>query len=96
MLVLLLAMLLRLRVRFGVSIASRVWLRTAFTVAVIAGAGAAGNVAPKLSLPGFSIRLAYAGIAVTAMAFLLDPSERMLLADLARRIRPRGARPLAG
>ena len=96
MLVLLLAMLLRLRVRFGVSIASRVWLRTAFTVAAIAGAGAAGNVAPELSLPGFSIRLAYAGIAVAAMAFLLDPRERMLLADLARRLRPRGARPLAG
>jgi O-antigen/teichoic acid export membrane protein len=96
MLVLLLAMLLRLRVRFGVSIDARVWLRTAFTVAVIAGAGAAGNFAPELSLRGFSIRLVYAGLAVTAMGFLLDPTERMLLVDLARRIRPRGARPLAG
>src|SRR4029079_2670074 len=79
MLVLLLAMLLRLRVRFGVSIASRVWLRTAFTVAAIAGAAAAGNVAPELTLPGFSIRLAYAGIPPAAMAFPPDPTQRMRL-----------------
>jgi O-antigen/teichoic acid export membrane protein len=96
MLVLLLAMLLRLRFRFGVSIDSRVWARTAFAIAVIAGAGAAGRIAPELSLPGFSIRLLYAGLAVTAMAFLLDPSERMLLVDLARRLRPRRARTIAG
>jgi O-antigen/teichoic acid export membrane protein len=96
MLVLLVAMLLRLRVRFGVSVDSRVWLRTVFTLAAIAGARAVGNVAPELSLSGFSIRFLYAGVAVTAMAFLLDPSERVLLVDLARRIRPRRARPLAG
>jgi PST family polysaccharide transporter len=95
MLVLLLAMVLRLRFRFGVSIDSRVWVRTTFAVGVIVGAGAAGTLAPELSLSGVAIRLLYAALAVTAMAFLLDPAERMLLADLARRIRPRGARPLA-
>jgi antigen flippase len=102
-LVQLLAMLARLRVRFAVGIASRVWVRTAYAVAVIAGAGTlisrgapAGGFASELGLRGFAIRLLYAGLAVAMMALLLDPSERALVAGLARRIRPRAARPVAG
>ena len=96
------AMLVRLRVRFGVGIASRIWMRTAYAVAVIAGAGAlslaagsAAGLAPELSLRGFAIRLLYAGLTVATLALLLDPAERALLVGLVRRIRPRAAHPIA-
>lgn len=73
------AAVLRLRTKFGVTVAPLVWVRAAYCLAAIAGAGVLFPPDGETTLSGAGARLGYAVVAIGLAALTLTADERAMV-----------------
>jgi hypothetical protein len=78
--------LLRLRTRFGMRLPARWWLAFGYGVAALVGSGLLSNALGLWDPIAIVVRICLYGLLVLSLLALLDRTERLQLAVLAKRV----------